>query len=82
MPQHGRKYFTRRPLPPLQTLGTGSVGQNSTFTELVYIACQIKENDEYSNMVANILPAYPAPPFRMGSFSQNSTFSEHGNVAY
>ena len=30
-------------------------------------------------MVANILPAYPLPK---GSIGQNSTFTEHGHVAY
>ena len=49
---------------------------------------QIKENQECSNMVANILPtdAPPPPPLpltlMMGSVGQNSTFSEHGQVAY
>ena len=38
---------------------------------------QIKENHECSNIVANILPAEPP-----GSTGQNSTFSEHGHVAY
>ena len=34
-------------------------------------------------MVAHILPADPTPPtLRMGSDGQNSTFSEHGHVAY
>ena len=38
-----------------------------------------------SSMVANILPTgpYPAPiPLVLGSTDQNSTFSEHGHVAY
>ena len=35
-------------------------------------------------MVANILPADPPPPPNPGDgvISQNSTFSEHGHVAY
>ena len=56
MQQHGSKYFARRPpIPP--TLGMGSVGQNSTFSEHGHVAYQIKENQECSNMVANNLLA-------------------------
>ena len=33
-------------------------------------------------MVANILPADHKDPRGMGSKDQNSTFSEHGQVAY
>ena len=33
-------------------------------------------------MVANILPAEPRPDVGMGSIGQNSTFSEHGHIAY
>ena len=34
-------------------------------------------------MVANILPAYPLPQNpRDGTIGRNSTFSEHGHVAY
>ena len=43
----------------------------------------LKENHEYSNIVENILPAYPLPKnHRDGTIGQNSTFSEHGHVAY
>ena len=43
---------------------------------------QIKENHKCSNMVANILPAYPLPQNpRDGTIGRNSTFSEHGHVA-
>ena len=61
MLQHGSKYFARRhhsEAPPT-TLGIGSVGQNSTFSEHGHVAYQIKENQECSNMVANILPSDP-----------------------
>ena len=47
MQQTGSKYFTRRlaiPLPP--TLGMGSLGQNSTFSEHGYVAYLIKGNYE------------------------------------
>ena len=41
---------------PPPTLGMGSVGQNSTFSEHGHVGYQIKENHKCSNMVANILP--------------------------
>ena len=82
MQRHGSKYFARR-APPPPTLGIGSVGRNSLFSEHGHVAYQIKENKECSNMVANILHADRLPPvLRMGSVGQNSTFSEHGHVAY
>ena len=61
-----------------------SVGQNSTFPEYVNVAYQINENQECSNMVANILPADLPLPQTLGirSVGQNSTFPEHVNVAY
>ena len=40
---------------------------------------------KFSNMVANILPADPLPPATYlggGIKRSNSTFSEHGHVAY
>ena len=55
----------------------GSNGQNSTLSEHGYVAYQIKENQECSNMVANILPS-PGD----GSIGRNLTFPEHGHVAY
>ena len=55
----------------------GSKGQNSTLSEHGYVAYQIKENQECSNMVANILPS-PGD----GSIGRNLTFPEHGHVAY
>ena len=42
-----------------QTLGVGSNGQNSTFSEHGHVVYQIKGNTKCSNMVANILPADP-----------------------
>ena len=60
------------------TLGMGSVGQNSTFSEHGHVAYQIRENQECSNMAAKILPAdpYPPPPptLRIESVGQNSHF--------
>ena len=52
MQQHGSKYFARRQPP---TLGMGSIGRNSTFSEYGHAAYEIKENQERSSMVANIL---------------------------
>ena len=54
--QHVCKYFARR---SPSTLGMGSVGQTSTFSEHGHVAYQIKGNHEFNNMVANILHAYP-----------------------
>ena len=50
----------------------------------VTVAYQINENQECSNMVANILPADLTLSQTLGirSVGQNSTFSEHVNVAY
>ena len=64
-----------------------SVDQNSTFPEHVNVAYQINENQECSNMVANILladlPGLPLPQtLGIRSVGQNSTFSKHVNVAY
>ena len=51
MQQHGSKYFTHR--APPRTLGGSNV--NSTFSEHVYVAYQIKRKVECSSMKANIL---------------------------
>ena len=85
MQQHDSIYFARIPTtPPPPTLGMGSIGQNSTFSEHCHVQYQIIENHKCSNMVANILLADPLrPPTRgMELIFQNSTFSEHGRVAY
>ena len=68
MQQHGSKYFALRPLPatlshPPPTLGMGSVGQNSNFSEHGHVAYQTKENHEWGYMVANILPTDLYPPY-------------------
>ena len=55
MQQHGKSYFARRPTDPNHsTLGLGSKGQNSTFSEYGHVAYQIKWNRECSNMQAHI----------------------------
>ena len=66
------------PADPPFNLQMGSVGQNSTFSEHSHVAYQIKENQECSNMVANILPADPGDRVNRS----NSFFSEPGHVAY
>ena len=43
------------------TLGFGSKGQKSTFSEHGHVAYKIKGNHKFSNKVANILPADPSP---------------------
>ena len=67
------------PTPPPYPVTWGR-GQNSTFSEHGLVSYQIKEYHKCSNMVANILSAYPLRPLE--SKVQNSTFSEHGHVAY
>ena len=52
-----------------------------------HVAYQISKFLKCSNMVGNILPAYPLPPaptlgMPMGPIVQNSTLSEHGHVAF
>ena len=66
-------FLADRPHP--LTLGLGSKGQISTFSEHGHVANQMKGNHECSNMVANILLADPHAPRSIG---QKSTFSEHG----
>ena len=60
--------------PTLSTLGVGSKGRNSTFSEHGHVAYQIKGNHECSNLEANILPAdlTPTPTLGMRSKGQNS----------
>ena len=70
--------------PPLatHTLGMGSIGLNSTFSEHGHV--KLKGITKCSNMVANIFSADPPTPSDPGegSIGQNSTFLEHGHVAY
>ena len=42
---------------PVDPIGMGSLGQTSTFSEHGHAAYQNKGNNEFSNMVANILHA-------------------------
>ena len=82
--------------PPLLARPWRSKGQIQ-LSKHGHVAYQIKSNHKCSNMVAFILPPDPPPPplhdtpptqppppppRTMGPKGQNSTFSEHGNVAY
>ena len=71
------------PSPP-PTQRVVSLRQNSFFSEHGYVAYHIKWIHEYTNMVANILPATPPPPPSRpcGSKAQNSFFLEYDHVAY
>ena len=62
---NGETWLPADPLHTLHTpsLGMGSVGQNATVSEYGHDAYQIKENQECSNMVANILHTDPPPPW-------------------
>ena len=64
------KYFAHRPPP-----WPWSTGKNSTFAENRHVACQIKGNDECSNMQAHILSLHATSTHGMGSkhyFSESS----------
>ena len=57
----------------------GSKGQNSTFSEHVHIAYQIKGTHVYSNKLANIFPTEP-PLTVPGGHKVKINFSENGHV--
>ena len=57
---------------PLGGLRGRGRGQNETFLEYGHIAYQIKWNNAYSNMVANILPT--DTPLTLGSGLKSQTF--------
>ena len=58
-----RFYFEGLGPIPLVDYGSGPQDQNFNFFVIWSVAYQIKGNDAYSNMVANILPAYtPSTP--------------------
>ena len=73
------------------TLGMGSIGQNSTLSEHDHVAYQIKWNHEMQQHGSKHFARRPPPPpththththALKRSIGQNSTFSEHGQVAY
>ena len=60
-----------------------SISQNTSFSEHGYVAYQIKENQECSNIVAILLTdPLPSQPWGMGSEGQNLSFSEQCHVAF
>ena len=89
MRQQGSKYFACRPPPPDHNWD-GINWSKFNFSEHDHVAYQIKENQECSNMVANILPAdHPPDPGDGVDRSKFNFFrtwscciSEHGHVAY
>ena len=64
------------PLPPTPSpvLWLGSEGQNSIFSEHSHVTYQIKEKQECTNMVANILLADPLTPLRPWGWGFRSIF--------
>ena len=82
MKQHCCKYFA--PIIQSLTQGIGSKGQLISFLERC-VAYQIKGNQVFSNMVANVFPRIHPPtpsPLGIGSKGKISTFSKHGHVAF
>ena len=65
--------------PPPPTLGMGSIGQNSAFSEHGHVAYQIKWNHEMQQHGSKYFARRPPPPTHV---STQSTFSEHCHVAY
>ena len=49
---------------------------------MVTLNINLKEIRKCSSKVANICPEMPTPSPRPWGWGQNSTFSEHGHVAY
>ena len=75
-----KQYFARRPPPP--TLGMGSIGQNSNFSEHGHVAYQIKGNHESQHgskyVARRPIPTHPLT-LALGS---KFNFSKHVHVAY
>ena len=79
MKQHGSNYCARRPLPGA---AVGVKKSKFIFFFKTWSYCISKENYECSNMIANILPAFPLI-LGIGSMGQYClSFSEHGHDAY
>ena len=86
MQQHGSKYFARRPPthPTPWPCGWGNRSKFFFFQNIVMLDIKRKGVAKCSNMVANILPAEPAPPprhKRKVSKGLNLNLSEHGHDA-
>ena len=81
MQQYGTKNFACR--PPSHP-GDGANRSNKSFLEPGHVACQIKKESgkhEYQIFCPQIT-LLPNLIMGMMSIGQNSTFSEHGHVAY
>ena len=61
MQQHGSKYFASKPTSPT-TLGIGSKGQNSTFSEHGHVAYNIKGNLEMQQHSSKYFACRPPTP--------------------
>ena len=59
------------PPPPPPEPGSGSTGQNSTFSKFGHVAYTVKGNHEFSNMVVNTLLTIPPPPRPQGMGSKD-----------
>ena len=71
------------PLGPKMALLQGHIGHiKSTFSEYGHVAYQIKGNEAYNNMLANILPFHTPLTPGLGSKGQFLFFSESSHVAY
>ena len=71
------------PQPHPLTLGLGSTGQTSTYSEHGHVTYQIKGNHQMQQHGSKYFaPQTPPPHLGMGSVGQNSTFTEHNHVAY
>ena len=68
--------------PSPTTLGMGSIGKNSTFTEHGHAACQIKWNHEMHQHGSKYFAHRPPSHALTRSIGHKATFSEHGHVAY
>ena len=75
MQQYGSKYFTTRSRPTSRDPGVGSKGQNSTFSEQVHVAYQIKWHHKSSNTVATILPTEHIKRVKRSKFNFFRTWS-------
>ena len=64
------------------TLGVGSKGQHSTFSEHGLVAYQIKGNEECSNMQAHIMSLHTPSTLGWGQRSNIFFLSESSYVAY
>ena len=66
--------------PPWVDFGGRTEAEIQLFQNMVMLHIKLKGNYTCMNMVANILPIDHLPG--VGSKAQNSTFSQHGPVAY